>query len=783
MKNSFLRISQMYYLSAITLLLALFSYGAFYYYKAGVLDTEFVSYLYDGTNRVKILKDRNDIDNIKKYAISDRHVEAQEILEKLNLEIKDLRTIKEIDNREEFNNNLSSLKESLNELQSSSELTNILSTLLQKVSSFEGFVSERNWPTLTRMSSSLRIKLSAARLSSNGVYSFDKINQLHNSINNDLESINNFTEGSGLPFDIKEAIKNRLKIVKVESVNLTKYIENKEKLIKHLNLFSANYQNWFKALEPEIALRKIQFEKSAQSVSFSIIAFISLATLLLAAGFFLNGFIEKASFQKSESNIITVLKEEIVPTQSKKMTKFSKESENEIIKLHDYIHRRMSFGSIFEEAMPFSSILLDSNLNLVWANDLFYKEWALENFKEDKESLSWDFLQRFTNLESHSGLLNSLRLNTQGEYDVEVKTSSMEESKVFKMYVSPVEYSNQKRVMIIFYPLLETKKAIVKNSNEFAHEFSNVLDSIHLHNFDVSKKNIFKDFCEKNGVFALYQKTIEVYANLEFDFDKRNQLIEKLESSISNYRLLLNDIKRYGQDIYDLENDSALEYQNLKAKVAYIIDVKDQMEEQCKYVLSSSKEIFKDQNKLYQHSERSERLVDEYTKSVTQLSEIKQDFKELKKEIEEYRLRMIQSIDQLLVVRSSESDSEKLEQYLQKIKFEMKGFDKSLVNFQEVTTLMDVSLSKLDLMISSREMTDLTYLKNKIETLKNNLDNAHFSFSKITQHQQQNEDELIETLRKLITNLKLEMKASSELSKLTGGMPIENGNSFSDLTV
>ena len=163
----------------------------------------------------------------------------------------------------------------MDNFQTAPELTAILNNISSKVSAFESFVSEKKWPTLTKLSVNLRLKTSPGRLMQGGLYNFEKTQILEQSINNDIEAMTNFTQSSGLQSDIKLAIVNRIHTLKSEVANLDSYIDDHKKFNRVYKDFANDYQAWFKFIEPEIALKKIQFEKSSQTIIYSLIFIFS----------------------------------------------------------------------------------------------------------------------------------------------------------------------------------------------------------------------------------------------------------------------------------------------------------------------------------------------------------------------------------------------------------------------------------------------------------------------------------------------------------------------------
>ena len=98
----------------------------------------------------------------------------------------------------------------------------------------------------------------------------------------------------------------------------------------------------------------------------------------------------------------------------------------------------------------------------------------------------------------------------------------------------------------------------------------------------------------------------------------------------------------------------------------------------------------------------------------------------------------------------------------------MKGFEKDLNGFNQIVTQLDVTVTKLDMMLESREKIDLSEIQSRLDSLKNNLDNSHFSAAKISQNSHAKDDEMISSLKLVILNLKSEMKRVDDLCRLTG---------------
>lgn len=768
MRFTLSRAVHFYYVTVLVAITCLFAYGVKHYWDTGLLNIDYVSNLYDGTSKVKAVKERDDVDELKKYVDGDRLKDATKIFNRLGADIKDLKSIKATEDTSNFDGNLRLVKQSLVAFQSGPELTSVLSNLNSKVSAFETFVTEKNWPTLTRMSINLRMRLSPSRLMSGGLYNFERTQNLALSVSNDLEAMTNFTESSGLPVDIKAAIINRIKTLKNEAANLTTYVESHIKFNRIYKEFATAYTVWFKLVEPEIAFKKIQFEKSSQTVFYSLIAVFAGLVASVILGFVIYNFSTKRSAGKTEKLVIDTIKDGLLPVESKQIANFSQEFTLEFEKYREYAHKRMAFGSIFQEAVPFATILLDSNLNMVWGNSHFYEQWQLQNFKEDEDTLTWDFLQRFTNLEDNSSILSALRMSTPGAYKIQVKSNTMATALPYEMYVSPVEYSNQKRIMIIFYPMVEAEQALMAQKAAITTPLMQVLALQIDEKMTTDIRNDLRMAAEKAGVADVYSKLFQYIEKSESIHDELNNEIEGLEAKANDQRNISSEMRKSLVASFETQRASVNRYNQFKGSVSLVIDARDQLEEQFKYAMNSSRELFKDQGRIFSAAEKAEKSVDEYIKSLKTITVLKSDFKELKVNVEDFKSRIVQVLDQLLIFQSHENDTQRVDQFLGKIKIEMKGFEKVLQNFAEVVTQLDITVTKVDMMAESRERVDLDNIKYRMETVKNNLENIQFSANKIAQTAHAKDDEMIVALKALVGNLKTEMKRINEMCRLAG---------------
>ena len=763
MRLTFEKTLQVFYLSTLLIFTGLFAYGVKYYWQNGLINTEYVSNLYDASNRVKSVKDRDDARELLKYINGDRLKEAQLKFKRIESDVKDLKLVKSIDSGNPLEAELKKISAELNNIQNRPDINTIINRLTTSVTGFENFVSDNNWPTISRMTRNLRMKLSPSRLMINGMYSLDRIVTLNETVANDLEALTNFVKASDLKPDVVTALVNRLKVLKADAENLQGYVEERKSINGVVTSFTKNFNSWFKTVEPEISLKKMQFEKSSNTIIFSLVGAFTFLIASFISGIFVYNFVKKRNVGKIEKIIVETLKEKIIAVEAKPSKDFSPEFNLEITKYREYVHKRMSFGAIFQESIPFATIILDSELGLVWGNKNFYEEWQLQNFKEDGDSLNWEFLKRFTDITDVSILQKAFDSQEVFSQIISVKTNSMSESVPFDMYVTSVDYAGEKRVVITFYPETKKVEALRVQKENLLAPLNELLDLQLKEELTTDLKNEIKEKALSAGSEETYLKSCQFIEKVEQMTDELHSELEIYETKLSEETQMNEDLKKKLSNTIELQRESIALYSVLRDSFLSLFDSRDQVGDQFKLALENSRDLFKIQSDVFNVAVLAESNITSYEKSVRQVTQQKVELKTLKNELEEYKSKVTQILDQLLVFQNNDNDSGKLDQSLSKIKAEMRSFEKVLKQFTEISTNLDVAITKLDILLDSREMINLDEMSKKILDIKSNLENVQFTGQQLVAQSQSKDEELFSIVKKLVTNLKTEIRYSHEM--------------------
>lgn len=764
MSSSFGRPLHVYYVCVLFIVMTALGFGARFYWVNGAANVESVTSVYEAIIQIDEIKKKSDLKEIKELVESDRARDALKEFDLLTKDIESLNLVEEVESYEDLEATMKSMRKGLSELISTPELTNIFVVFNNKVSAFESYVEANNWKTLTRMSRRITTLISSGRVKSPGFFKVDALENLIRTISKDIAVMESITESSVLTRKDKNEVITKLRMLMTEMDMLGKYVVSLSSFYKVYNNFATQYKTWFSQIEPEISYKKVSFEKNSQTILFSLIGLIGMIFILTVAGFFIHKIVSKNESKKLEEVILSSIKNGIVPVVSKFDGHFSENFRMEFDRYREYVHKRMSFGSIFQDAMPFSSLLLDSNLNLVWANSLFYEHWELQ--KKNDENVTWDYLQRFTNLGEDDPVLMALNEGIAGIYNIQVKNTHNEEALPYEMYVSPVEYASQKRIMIFFYPLRSIEEALSNQSRSLVSPVAKSLDALTNGVFTSEfKEKVKKDF-EIAGTTDIYERFLKYN---EFVNNQKNGLlaeIESLENNLFDQYKLVDDIDVVCHEYSDIQKTSMNHMMNTKDAIVSLVELRAELEDLFKATVGTSQSLFQDEMTLLSHTSELADIIDENKKAIEIVSRTKDDFKMLKNNVEQFKTKIMQMLDHLMTARKSDSGQSKMDHSLSKMKLEMQSFEKNLSSLSQVATSLDVGLSKMQLIMSKSDTPDLSVLKMNFDTAREQLERDLLDVARLIRNGQMKDEEVIKSIKGLFSSFKNGKEKIEDITRL-----------------
>ncbi len=653
----------------------------------------------------------------------------------------------------QVNTVLSVLIKSSDELISLPSYDSIQKVLNNKIDSFETYVKDNKWRTLSRYSNILKTKVS--RISK--IESLRRVNRMIsnvNSIESDLDRMKNITTNSILNDREKANVVKKVDEIKNELNLVSNYLGTIKKFSGELITFQEVFGKWIRVTDPEVSILKFKLDDKIKFYFYFQLGLIIFLVVSVLIGTQVKKVQAKRDQSFLENNLVKIVKEDIVSTRQSSLEGISIETATELAGMKSYLHNRMSFGALFQDGLPFGTILLDSNLSVIWANQLFYDSWNIDEKTASDGSLSWDFLQRFTNLGEEDPVLDSINKKMAGIYQIQVRLND-EEPAPFEMYVSPIEYAGQDRVLIMLYPLRSIEETLQNQSIALVGPVKRTLDNMINDVYDQD----FKDRITKDFANAAIPHIFEAFEKLDHKTTaQRDSLvsqIEELEDSLCDKEKMLQDMNQNNIELEKLNKNLSKNLSGLKDKLIEVLDYRRDLENIYQKSLAEVKSLQEDQKNVINELSRKDDSIKRGKETLSLSKESKTELKSKRVEADELKSSINQAIDQVLIFNKSDKISkEELAISLSNIKNEIKSLDFFFNSLSKSITQFDVVFSKLEMIMSDSKEINEKELSQRLHKLNDLFETQVFNFTQVSRKADIEEEQLISHIKDVYVSLK-----------------------------
>ena len=656
------------------------------------------------------------------------------------------------------------------------DLRNLISVLNEKINVFKGFVEMNGWKTLIRISKSMKLRLRAEQIRKDYNFSVLNLSTLHGFLVKKQRKIKDVTLSSILTSQKQSQILAHSRSFSGELKMLKDYISTLVKFNKGFSDFNMVYAKWVSAVKPEITLQKIELENNNKYLLYFLLAMIIFSFISMLMGI--------CVYKKNRINIekeinfkiFDVIENGLVSEKLRPITfdKYGEDINNEVKKYRDYFHKRMNFGIIFQEAIPFGSILFDSNLNSIWANSIFYELFDLDNSYGKGNTLNWETLQRFTNLGENDPLLSAINHGVAGIYQIQVRKKGTSQSAPFEMYVSPISNGNQSRVMIFFYPLRGLEDTINNQIQSIVGPIGRMFDLLNANILSgEEREKIEKDF-DIAGIRSLYKKIKMYNESIDNQKDRLLNEIGELEHKIKDQHQILQEFVRMSSDIAKINENIIENFKGVKEIIIGNLEHRYTIEN---HIVSAVKIL--DENgvkyqEVLEYARTSGEIIKESLIICENLNVFRDEFKMFKDKIFSLKAQLVLSATKILsyIDKEQESANTYLENMLESFKSDVKRFQSGISSFNHISKKLDMAMSKMALILEGDNISFMEKISNKSSYSDQNTINLKREVVKVTNMGEDIDEILITSLKEMYRNIKDFKELSYTVNKLSSGMLI-----------
>lgn len=755
-----------YYQVSFILIMASILGAIFYFWKLGFIDGSRGKDLHKASFTYETLQEDHLTKNLKTIIKAQNYKAAIETIEIYEKQAKYINSILVHESFQKNVKEVGKLKEAIASLISTPKTTKVLSVFNEKIVKFNEFVKENKWRTLTRMSDRVaaRTKGSNSNLSS----TVQKVLA-------DFTEMERITENSILTRKNKSEVRSRIGSLRIEMKMLENYNALRGGLDKQIANFKKSQKNWFENIGPELSMQKLQVERMGRYYLMGM-----LGALILTTFFFLIGIVvSKRVNRKSQSRLEDIF-EELMNEKILNQNLFTQEDEsvtnefkNYVAQTADYVNKRMSFGTIFQEALPFSSIMLDKNLKVDWANKQFSEDWKISQEEVTKDYMSWDYLNKLTNIGYDDPVLEALKHNVAGIYQIQIRPDQNSEVKPYEMFVSPVRYNNEKKIMLFFYPLISIEETIRDQAKSILNPIEKTIIHLQDRTFDQLDLNQLRSEYEIGGIQSMLDQFVSLDESLEMEKGELAQKITHLYHEIEDLESIQDEILAM----------NAHAFRNSKGQIDYLKDFKKgviDLSGSSKGLNGISKKLYKELREAFHDFERKaldlKILSDSYlevTDAAPNFDKVKEELKDSKSNTLESKSKLAHDLSDLVHFKKKISNPDairKFQEIYNKIANDFNQLDSNLVQLSKKIIQLEISLSKTQMLFNNAQKTiggiDTKIDKNQLHAREIELKNYETELKLKEDLIAQSETVIIESLQSIYKSFKTGIKYQSDMGSI-----------------
>ncbi len=641
-----------------------------------------------------------------------------------------------------------------------------LNILIEKLASLESLARSKRWPTLIAISERSGQRVQQFLERANSLTTTGRLGPFATSLESDFMRAKEIVTGSILSSADKKLVETLLDQMNPDLEELSTLHRNTETLKATLDKFDVQVDIWAKENIVAAATKKQglnNLNKNALEALGLLAIFLLLA---LVSGAIIYRFTNRKQQVQHEQTTLEIIKRGILSQEvfdNSDMKGFSQKFGQAFLKLRDYTQRRLAFGSLAQDGLPFASLLFDTNLRVVWANHIFFEQWNLIGQKDFENTLSWDFLLQYTNLSHEDPIKSALSNNFPGIYQIKVRPKDTEEASSYEMYVTPIEYSGQRKVMVFFYPMKAMEETLNLQLVSLTVPINKMLDFLLNSSENAAAIQALANDFEVSGIAGLYEKfqTIGHYIT-----DQRNGLlceIEKLENELCDQMKIKTDISKAVTQSMNIQKGAIDSFKDAKKNFINLALSRAELEKQTHWLLGNLKILVNDCRVTSIALDKYKSSLEHNVAAIKSLGPLKDQVKKAKKLIDANKTDIIQALDHCFLKTKTQDNDRALEDEFSQLKKLVKSIDISFGEFGTCFTQLEVGLAKLEMIFdeSMRVLGLLPKMPDKAESIP-----GDYEISRMVANIESNENSLVETLKQIVKSFRDAEKVGEQMQKL-----------------
>jgi len=765
--------NQFYQISFVILMLATLC-TVFYFWKLGFIDGSRNKDLHKANYILEQIQSKKPFDEVSTEVNNENSKLALKKLNSFESDLAKINSLVEVEEYEELTNEIKNVKKAISNLISFPKTLKVMSVFNTKMNKFSIYVNNNDWRTLARTSKRILVR-------TKGHINKRKLKAFVSDINNDLSYMAKVTAGSVLERSFKSEITSRISNLKTETKMLLRYVGEKQFFYGQVKSTNNSLDNWISKVNPDISYQKLQAEQMGRYYIMGLLGILGLTSTLFFASFIFNKWYLGRTQVELEEFVENFVTDGLIANRPIELKDFSEKFKNFSNVTAEYFEKRTSFGSIFQEALPLSSLMLDKNLKVVWTNKQFSTDWDISEEELNKDYLSWDYLSKLTNIGENDPVLEALKHHVAGIYQVQLKANEESDVRPYEMFVSPVKYNSETRIMLFFYPLMSLQDTITEQARSIVNPIEKTFNLMKKGHFNSENQHLLSKDFEIAGIIPILDQFKDIETNRLSEKENLVTEIEILFDKLDQYEKIIEGVADVNDSFVTHSRGQIEDLKTFKEKVISVTESGKLNENLAQNELASLKTTANALGTCFTKATELKNLTEEMSLSMPKFSGIKDEIKGHKQQLSETKMRFSHGLAQMIHLKKKITDPSLLDRF-------GNNYDRVYSEFKKMDTItsdLDRKLMNLDIMLSKTQMI-LNNVEEKVSGLNIKeenlvLNNAVENIKTFTQQLAQTEgrvekeeDHIVGSLQSLYQHTRQNMMATKSITAFVARRPEVN---------
>lgn len=709
-------------------------------------------------NLLSHLKQDHSFEKIGKFLSWADGSKANDKIKELAQKIIETEELLEIKASEDLSLGLRTFHRLIGNTSGMSDPSDALKVLKSKVIGLNEFAEAKKYRTVGQLSGRMKERLD--KLTPKNVGSSIQVSYLQS----DLKRTEQVVTSSTLTEAEKTVLLGRITSMQNEIGLLANLNSLSKDLKSHVTQSSLALATWLQDVEVKAQnFQNIRERKQDELIILlgGMVAFLVFSWLLAAYIF---------RWQKGkmgtqvELEVKNVIEKGILADERHMMDKYSETTRNDIVHLLDELKVKLNLGTMLHNGLPFGGCMIDKSFKLIWQNHIFLEQFYLSEEEVRSDAFNWDYLRDYLNLEEdpvYEAMVNKIA----GIYPVKVKQDEYAQSQPFEMYVTPITVNREDSVMIFFYPLVSVQEAIKDQVNMAKEALGRFVTHWKNENLDEDQmKFLEKDFMT-NDLEDIFLDMKNLHERLKMEKTEYIRTITDLEKEKSVHLSQIENFKESNIERRKVIREEGAVANELRDIFLESVERTESLMNINKSILQQNDDLKNEATKLHQAAVLFNKKTKETIEITSQLEGIRGDYKKLKLELLEVKVKLISMNNTLFAQLPAFDESQ--QKLANRYKDELARLDFNVCTLDKKLGQLDILLTKLNMMYEKEAAQQVTFnfqTSQKDHAMKEAL-------ITIQKAQTLSETKVIESFQDLIHLMKKEM-VSTDYSEASNELPI-----------